>query len=268
MIQSKRFSIAASVLGSAGSVLALGLTLSSTPAYAANFSFTTKDVLDTCAFSSSGASKGVGPTSCNNVQGFFDLTASPSGDHLFYKDNGSGSGIGVVQTTQSTDVSRGEIGLGEALNVAFNGGKSAGILSKLNLSLLFDPFSNTGDIVRETAIVTADGTTLKGTLKVNARPDAGVTPTATWTSSVGAPSILTVIKAKAGSYEISNPFGNFKIVGFSLTRPAGELNDAKYSDFVLSGATVTSVPEPGTIAGLGLVGLLAASRRRRTVKAS
>ncbi len=164
-------------------------------------------------------------------------------------------------TKINQDPASGEINSNETLQVGF---KTAATLSQLQLSFLYPP--NTADStayadkVFEAAIVTSDDSTLTGTLTVTGKDSA------TWSGANGTVENLIVSSlGKAGLYAIYNPFGGTRIKGFNLTALAGKDTGAGYSDFALRSV---SVPEPATVAGLGLVGLLAASRRRRTVKAS
>jgi hypothetical protein len=248
MIQFRRFSIFAGVLGST-------IALSNAPVQAA--SFTAQDVITQC-FSGSNQ---IGPTSCNNVNGFFDLTANPTGYHLTQKQVGGVKGIGIAKTTISADSSHGEIDPNESLHVGF---KKNAVLSTLQLSFLYQPDTlatpGYGDKVYEVALVNADGiSNLAGTLTVTG------TTSAIWSGVDGTvANVKPSIRSQAGSYKIFNPFGNSAIAGFNLTavEVAGKPKGAGNSDFTLSSVDV-KVPEPATVAGLGLVGLLAASRRRR-----
>ncbi|MBW4539063.1 MAG: PEP-CTERM sorting domain-containing protein [Myxacorys chilensis ATA2-1-KO14] len=271
MIQSKRFSIFTRVLGSASSLaVPLSIAFATAPAHAA--SFTADDVISQCFPS---ATSSFGSHSCSNVNGFFTLTATtnpidPASDNvLTQKKVGGLTGIGVAKnglTKINQDPASGEINSNETLQVGFN---TAAILSQLQLSFLYPP--NTpdnpayGDKVFEAAIVTSADTTLTGRLTVTGKDSA------TWSGADGTVANLIVSSlGKAGLYAIYNPFGNNSIKGFNLTALAGANTGAGYSDYALRSVSVkpVSVPEPATVAGLGLVGLLAASRRRRAVKAS
>ncbi|WP_202924757.1 PEP-CTERM sorting domain-containing protein [Myxacorys almedinensis] len=259
MIQSKRFSLAC-VLGCASS-----LALSIAPAQAA--SFTADDVVSQC-FSPSTSS--FGPHTCANVNGFFTLTAStnpidPTSDNvLTQKKVGGITGIGVAQSGLSAinqDPASGEISSNETLQVLF---KKAATLSQLQLSFLYPP--NTpenpayGDLVFEAAIITAEGSALNGILTVTGKDSAN------WSGADGTVENLRVSSlGSAGLYAIYNPFGGNRIAGFNLTALAGANTGGGYSDFSLRSV---SVPEPATLAGLGLVGLLAASRRRSAKQAN
>jgi hypothetical protein len=208
----------------------------------------------------------VGKQNCL-VNNFFTLSASANPNksrQLTQKTVGGILGIGVAQDAKnlSGDTSQGEIDLDEVLKVSF---KKAGILESLQLSFLYQP-GVYYDQVFEAALVTADGVLNKGKLTVTGDS------TAVWNLANG--SVVNVsrsIKDAGGSYSILNPFGKTEIAGFSLTPvkvkdAAGKYpTGSKNSDFALSAVSV-HVPEPTTLAGLGVVGLLAASRRRKAVQ--
>jgi PEP-CTERM motif len=248
MTQLTRLSVLAGVLSTGA------IAFTSTSAQAA--SFTAQDAV---------AQNCVGQQSCL-VNNFFTLSANPAKNRqLTQKTVGGVLGIGVAQDAKklSSDSSQGEIDLGEVLKVDF---KKAGILESLQLSFLYQP-GIYYDQVFEAALVTANGVLNKiGTLKVTGNS------TAIWSLPGG--SVVNVspsLTNGGGSYSILNPFGKTEIAGFSLTPvkvkdangnyPTGSKN----SDFALSAAAV-HVPEPTTLAGLGVVGLLAASRRRKAVQ--
>ncbi|KAM3090009.1 PEP-CTERM sorting domain-containing protein [Phormidesmis sp. 146-35] len=248
MSQLTRLSILAGVLSTGA------IALTSTSAQAA--SFTAQDAVgQNC----------VGQQSCL-VNNFFKLSANPSNNRqLTQKTVGGILGIGVAQDAKklSSDSSQGEIDLGESLKVDF---KKAGVLESLQLSFLYQP-GVYFDQVFEAALVTAGGVlNTVGKLTVTSNN------TAVWSLPGG--SVVNVspsLTNEGGSYNILNPFGKTEIAGFSLTPvkvkdakgnyPSGSKN----SDFALSAASV-HVPEPATLAGLGVVGLLAASRRRKAVQ--
>jgi PEP-CTERM motif len=235
-------------------LLSTGVIAFSTSAQAA--SFTAQNAV---------AQNCVGKQNCL-VNDFFTLSADPSKNRqLTQKTVGGILGIGVAKdaTKLSSDTSQGEIDLDEALKVDF---KEAGILDSLQLSFLYQP-GVYYDQVFEAALVTAKGVFNKfGTLTVTGNK------TAKWSLPGG--TVVNVSPSTTGfggSYSILNPFGKTKIAGFSLTPVRVKDANGKYptgsknSDFALSAASV-HVPEPTTLAGLGVVGLLAASRRRKAVQ--
>ncbi|MGV0023465.1 PEP-CTERM sorting domain-containing protein [Phormidesmis priestleyi] len=248
MTQLIRLSVLAGLLSTGA------IAFASTSAQAA--SFTAQDAV---------AQSCVGQQSCL-VNNFFTLSANPSKNRqLTQKTVGGILGIGVAQDAKklSGDTSQGEIDLGEVLKVSF---KKAGILESLQLSFLYQP-GVYYDQVFEAALVTANGVLNKvGKLTVTGNN------TAVWNLANG--SVVNVspsVTNAGGSYSILNPFGKAEIAGFSLTPVKAKDINGKYptgsknSDFALSAASV-HVPEPTTLAGLGVVGLLAASRRRKAVQ--
>ncbi|MBE9010992.1 PEP-CTERM sorting domain-containing protein [Pseudanabaenaceae cyanobacterium LEGE 13415] len=215
----------------------------------------------------------VGATTCT-VNGF-TLSATdnsnPANPRNITQKNVNGFlGLGV-RNGENPDPSGGEIDFNEILNVGFG---RALTLKSLDLSFLYQP-GVFADKVFEVALVKATGGIQTGKLRVTGNT------TAVWESPTGFGSVLNLspsTKRGGGSYRITNPFGDDKITGFSLTAlkvrsddptqacssgrkcPSGSDN----SDFAL---TAVQVPEPTTVAGLGLVGLLAFARRRTAVKA-
>ncbi len=231
----------------------------------------------------------VGQTTCT-VNGFFSLNASTTRNSLApvltEKTVGGVKGLGIDSSkdkngkhtgeTGNTE-SFGEIDVDELLGVKF---KRAGVLHALDLSFLYKPGSRQyGDDVFEVALATADGKLGSGTLTVTGESSA------IWSLGGTVTNLSLSKKDNGGSYSILNPFGNVKITGFSLTAVPALAKDAngvllkdkkgktytpvgaKNSDFTLSRVEVTKVPEPTTVLGLGVVGLVAFARRRSAVKA-
>ncbi|MGG6281575.1 PEP-CTERM sorting domain-containing protein [Leptolyngbya sp. AN03gr2] len=177
-------------------------------------------------------------------------------------------GLGVSNGT-NPDPSGGEIDFNEILSVGF--GRSLN-LKYLDLSFLYQP-GVFNDAVFEVALVKETGGTQTGKLRVTGDTSA------VWESTDGSVINLSPsTRRKGGAYRIFNPFGDSKIQGFSLTAlkvrsddptktcSTGKKcpSDSRNSDFAL---TAVQVPEPTTVAGLGLVGLLAFARRRTIAKA-
>ncbi len=232
-------------------------------ANAASFSFNAQDAIGAGC---------VGQTTCT-VKSFFSVTANTTRNSapplLTTKTIGGIQGIGIDSSNPKNgetapNQSVGEIDIDETLNVGF---KSVGVLKSLDLSFLYRP-SVYGDEVYEIALVRADDGLGSGTLKVTS-PNSAV-----WSLGGIVTNLSLSSKDNGGSYRISDPFGDVKIKGFSLTAVQAKDKDgktipvgAKNSDFDLSRVEVTKVPEPTTVLSLGVVGLLAFARRRNELKA-
>ncbi|MFB2979443.1 PEP-CTERM sorting domain-containing protein [Microseira sp. BLCC-F43] len=227
------------------------IALSTAPAQAFNFA---SGNLSGCT---------TGGTSCTTNDGF-NITAT--GGTLQSKTVNNVTGLGV--TGQGVD---GEINLGESINLLLPGG--SGILKSLDLGFMYQP-GVFGDEVWERATVTAGG--LMGYLTVQNNT------TALWeVAGLGISQTLTALsnstQSGGGLYSILNPFGNNVVSSVNLTpytystsEVPGIGTDYRNSDFSLIGAQAErAVPEPTTLAGLGIVaGLLATSRRRKANAAS
>ena len=178
------------------------------------------------------------------------------------------TGIGITSTNDSVPA---EIGPkpSEFMELILPG--SGGVLGSLDLSFLYRPqvFS---DAVFEVAAALPDTSPIEGTLKILGPSSAlwtwgSITQTLTAISNSTDGTLGT--KVGGGWYSVKNPFGDLSINSLKLravVQPGVEVN-YKNSDFALVGATlkpVEKVPEPTTLAGLGVIGgLIVASRRRR-----
>ena len=208
-------------------------------------------------------------TTCT-VNNFFTLTAQNNGvkpPQITHKTVAGVTGLGVATdaTTLALDQSYGEIDSRESLSVGF---QSVQQLTALDLSFLYQP-GVYGDQVYEMALATPLGSTLNGLLTVTG--DA----TATWTfngitSNASVMNLSPSTASGAGEYEISNPFGDMLISGFSLTPNLNTIpgtNTVKIgatnSDFSLAGVKTASVPEPGAAGAIVGVGAMAGLRVRR-----
>lgn len=224
----------------AGSAIALAA-----PAQAATFTMNAQDVQDAGCLNQ---------VSCT-VNDFFTVTAEPSSGVIAAKSVGGMLGIGV---TSPVDPVRGEIGVTEALQIDF---KQAGVLRNLQLSFLYQD-GVYGDKVFEVAQISPKGTsTTAGVLTITGNN------TATWLGAGLHQNMAQSVFGQAGSYLLSDLFGNEKITGITLKAlSGGAALGAANSDFSFNRATV-DVPEPATLLGLSAVGLLAAASRRKSAKA-
>ncbi len=255
----------------AGSALAL----STSPAQA--FNFTTGSNLGNCSALAGPFYSGLynqqisnfTTPSCTTGDGF---TLTATGGPLQGKIVNDVIGVGI--TKNANDPAPGEVNTGEELNLLLPG--TGGILQSLGLSFMYRP-GVFADRVYEVAAAVSD-TNLTGTLRITS-------PTTALWNVAGLGIVDQIVNAVSGSnpdgggwYNIVNPFGNSSLSSLVLKpipgsttadpyNPTNEwLNSFENSDFSLVSAEVksSSIPEPGTLAGLALVGgLLAASRRRQ-----
>jgi hypothetical protein len=257
--------ISLSLLAAAGALVAF-----QSSAQAA--SFTASDAKAQCALNTATSVAGsfYGGSTCV-VNGFTlkattnsAITGSTVDRNITYKEVAGFSGLGV-RDGANPDPSSGEIDFDEVLSVNF---ARALTLKSFDLSFLYQP-GVFNDAVFEVALVKAAGGTQTGKLRVTGDTSA------VWEATDGTVVNLSPsLKGSGGSYSVLNPFGDEKITGFSMTAVKVQSNDSTIacsgggncpsgganSDFVLS---AVQVPEPTTVAGLGIVGLLAFARRRR-----
>jgi hypothetical protein len=246
-----------------GLITSSALALSSNPAQA--FNFNTSTDLGSCSalagpFTSSGLSSTTIKPNCKTGDGF-TITPNPEGKELQGKRVNGVIGVGVSGKKPVRDVVAGEINYGESIVLTLP--NPGDVLKNIGLSFLYRP-GVFADTVWEAARITTN-TGLKGILTVTGKD------TASWTFAGGLVTNLSPSKGNGGGYyDITNPFGNAKFDFLTLTPVTYNSvaqNSNANSDFALTHAIAKSVPEPTTLAGLGLVGgLLLATRRRKAIQ--
>lgn len=201
-------------------------------------------------------------STCTTADGF---TLTTNGGVLTQKEVNGVTGVGIYDDLHP-DGSLQEIDFGETLTLSVD---VPSIFTSLDLSALYKKKTGSefvfGDIVNEVATIKAGGIT--GTLSVLGNNTAewswnGITQILSGSLEDPASSGLgTSTSDGGGLYRILNPFGDTAVSSVELT--SSEDGNYTYSDFSLSGAEATDVPEPslmlGTVAMLGGFGLL---RRR------
>jgi hypothetical protein len=236
-----------------GLITSSTLTISTGSAFA--FNFTNGSALGTCEPINEFTMK-----SCTTADGFTltvtkNGTVGSLGGFLAEKTVDGVTGVGIYGDDHPHG-SLEEIDYGEELTLT---SAQPSILQSLDLAFLYKAPAF-GDTLDEIAQVTAGGIT--GTLSVLTNTTAewkwnGITQTLTALSKSD--------ESGGGWYRIFNPFGKTEVTDIKLTAPDPEGDYIKH-DFSLVGAE--KVPEPTTIAGLGLVaGALVAYRRRKNHKA-
>lgn len=208
---------------------------------------------------------GTHPTTCTTGDGF-QLIANPVGKFLESKNVNGVVGVGISGTIPAdADAVFGEIDQGEFLHLIAP--TSNTVFGSLGLSFLYVDkdlgLPNFGDENNEIALVdvfgAGDVSLGQGVLKV-----LNDGSTAEWTFDGITKIINGNFTANGPGYaNIVDPFGNkgiHKLV-LKVNNPG---DNAIYNDFALVNASTGRVPEPATIAGLGVVAAgLAVSRRRR-----
>ncbi|MDY6783905.1 MAG: PEP-CTERM sorting domain-containing protein [Cyanobacteriota bacterium] len=202
-------------------------------------------------------------STCTTDDGITLSVTQPSGDFLQGKKVDDIVGVGISMLDPGPV--RGEIQSGEILTAKLD---DARLIESIGLGFLYLD-GEFFDLVNEIAEITAiddNGNSKTGTLTV-------MDPTtAVWSLGGTVINLDPSVEPEGGAYDILNPFGDdFFVSSLSFTAPdqAG-INDPRDSDYSLlsiavgpTRGDVPTTPEPATLLGLGVVGGLMASARRR-----
>lgn len=184
-------------------------------------------------------------SSCTTADG---ITLSTDEGVLSLKEVNGTKGVGIYDDLHPNG-SLQEIDYGENLMLSTAG---PSIWKSIDISFLYQKGAF-GDVVDEVASITAGGIT--GTLSVLGANSAqwswgDITQNLTGDST----------SSGGGFYSIANPFGDTAVSSVELT--SSQDGNYIYSDFAVSGAEATTVPEPSVLLGIVALGGIGALRRR------
>jgi len=182
---------------------------------------------------------------CTTADG---ITLETNGGVLSLKEVNETKGVGIYDDLHPNG-SLQEIDFGESLMLSTDG---PSIWESIDISFLYQEGAF-GDVVDEIASITAGGIT--GTLSVLGANSAqwswgDITKNLTGDSTSDG----------GGFYSIANPFGDTAVSKVTLT--SSQDGNYIYSDFAVSGAEATPVPEPSLLLGIAMLGGVGALRRR------